>query len=155
MPGSTGNRNKATVKTLANLELSVKALELRKAGHTYQEIADKVGYKGPQWAYDAVQKALKRTLQQPTDDVRKMECERLDRMQLALWERVTNGDLDAVDAALRVMNRRAKLLGLDAPQRIAHSDPDGNPFLTGFAQALTTAYGDGPAGPPALPDSSS
>jgi hypothetical protein len=34
-----------------------------------------------------------------------------------------NGDPRAVDGILRVMERRARLLGLDAPQRVAVGPP--------------------------------
>jgi hypothetical protein len=38
-------------------------------------------------------------------------------MLLALWPQVLKGNQGAIDRALRVMERRAKLLGLDAPTR--------------------------------------
>jgi len=46
-----------------------------------------------------------------------LELERLDVMLLALWRRVQNGDERAIDRALKIEERRAKLLGLDAPIR--------------------------------------
>jgi hypothetical protein len=57
--------------------------------------------------------------------VRKLECERLDRLLLAVWSRALSGDLDALDRALALMKRRAALLGLDAPRKIAPTEPDG------------------------------
>jgi hypothetical protein len=42
-----------------------------------------------------------------------MEVERLDEMLLSIWPRVKNGELDAINTALRISDRRGKLLGLD------------------------------------------
>jgi AcrR family transcriptional regulator len=42
---------------------------------------------------------------------------RLDALLGAVWESATTGDLDAVEVALKIEDRRAQLLGLDAPKR--------------------------------------
>ena len=63
-----------------------------------------------------MERALNRTLQQPAQALRDLETERLDRLQLALWPKAMRGDVAAVKAILRLMERRARLLGLD------HSD---------------------------------
>ncbi len=43
---------------------------------------------------------------------------RLDRLQEALWPKAISGDTRAADVVLRIMNRRARMLGIDAPARI-------------------------------------
>lgn len=94
------------------------ALELRKAGVGYQAIADRLGYKDHSGAYRAVKTALRKTLQEPADELRAVEVERLDAMLLGLWTKAKAGDLLAVDRVLKIMDRRADLLGLDAPRRV-------------------------------------
>lgn len=94
------------------------ALELRMAGYGYQDIADRLGYKSTASAYDAIQSALKKTLQEPADAVRSLEVKRLDTMLSGIWVAVRNGNLQAIDRALKIMTRRAELLGLDAPARV-------------------------------------
>jgi len=47
--------------------------------------------------------------------VRALELERCDRLQAAVWPAATQGDVAAVAAVLRIMERRARYLGLDAP----------------------------------------
>jgi hypothetical protein len=94
----------------------VKALELRKAGATYQAIADQLGYAGPHGAHQAVASALKATLREPADELRELELVRLDSALLAIWRRVQGGDDKAIDRLVRIMERRAKMLGLDAPR---------------------------------------
>jgi hypothetical protein len=89
------------------------ALALRAAGVGYEDIAKQVGLSGPGPAYKIVQAALKATYREPADEVRKLELERLDRLTLALWQRAKGGESEAIDRVLKLMDRRAKLLGLD------------------------------------------
>ena len=58
--------------------------------------------------------------------VRQLELYRLDRYRLSLDSR--KGDPRAVDTLIRISERVAKLHGLDAPQRIEASGPDGGPI---------------------------
>ena len=106
----------------------LQALELRKAGVTYQAIADQLGYANARGAHKAVASALKATLREPAEELRTMELERLDAMLLPLWRRVQQGDERAVDRALKIMERRARLLGLDAPSKTEQSGSDGEPL---------------------------
>jgi hypothetical protein len=43
---------------------------------------------------------------------------RLDELQVAVWDRAINGDLPAAHCVLKIMDRRAKLLGLDKPEKV-------------------------------------
>jgi len=107
--------NKTSKRIIEATEKQAKAVRLRIEGYTHQQIADKLGYEGRQGACDAVQAALKKTLKEPADDYRKLELERLDMMFQAIWDDVTNGKVNKIDRALKIMERRSKLLGLDAP----------------------------------------
>lgn len=102
-------------RRLEAVEQQVKALHYRKMGLTYAEIADRLGMGSPQAAWNAVESALKRTLQEPADVVRKLELGRLDAMFVPVYVNACRGDLAALSAALNIMARRARLLGLDAP----------------------------------------
>lgn len=94
------------------------ALELRKAGATFEQIAKQLGYANGGGAYKVVQAGLKALVQQPADEVRQLEVERLDAMLRALWPDAMSGKPQVIDRCLGIMDRRAKLLGLDAPLRI-------------------------------------
>jgi hypothetical protein len=102
-------------KALSRVERQRQALELRKAGVKFQTIADQLGYAGPSGAYVAVKAALKATLQQPADDVRQMELERIDELWFIAYTAARRGDLGAIDRCIRLLRRRADMLGLDAP----------------------------------------
>lgn len=52
------------------------------------------------------------------DQYRTLELERLDRMLVGLWTDARSGRWLAVDRVISIMERRAKLLGLDAPVNV-------------------------------------
>lgn len=110
-------------KAEAATERRLQALELRKAGATYRAIGARLGVSEAQ-SYKDVQTELQRIAAESADvaaDVRTLELERLDALLLALWAQAKQGNQGAVDRVLRVMERRAKLLGLDAPTKIDHT----------------------------------
>ena len=43
----------------------------------------------------------------------------MDALQHAVWDKALDGDLSAMDRVIKIMDRRARLLGLDAPQQVA------------------------------------
>ena len=71
-------------KRLTAVDRQRQALELRRAGVGFEQIAKQVGYKGPSGAYKAVMSAIKKILREPGEEVRKMELERLDRLMFAV-----------------------------------------------------------------------
>lgn len=101
------------------LDKERQALELRRAGATYQDIATAIGYATPQGAYLAYQRALKRTLSDAgAEELREMELDRLDRLQRAVWAKALAGEYPAVDRVLKIMAQRAQYLGLYAPAKM-------------------------------------
>jgi hypothetical protein len=129
-------------------------IEQRKGGNSYRLIAEvTIAHFGldtlpknydARYAHDDVTAELKRIREQSgeaAEDVLTMELERLDRMQAALWgEIVGQGGRpvvphlrdSAIDRVLKLMKRRADLLGLDAP---AKSD-----FTSGGDKVQTVIY---------------
>lgn len=95
-----------------------RVFELRIQGHTFDQIAGEVGYSGPSGAWQAYQRIKGETIFESIDEARQLELMRLDEMQLAVWDRAINGDLPAAHCVLKIMDRRAKLLGLDKPEKV-------------------------------------
>lgn len=96
-----------------------KAIELRNAGVTYERIATQLGYAGRAQVYTDIQRARKQVNKQISeglDVLREQELDRYDRLQAAHWSAALQGDEKAANTVLRVFERRAKLLGLDAPK---------------------------------------
>jgi hypothetical protein len=58
-----------------------------------------------------------------------LEQERLDRLQVLAWRVAEKGDVRGMREVTRILERRAKLLGLDARDR-ADEDQDGIDYAT-------------------------
>ena len=108
---------KATPAVIERLERTAHAIELRKSGATFAMIGDRFGVSA-QSAHEMVMKGLRATLAEPAAELRALAVARLDQMLNAIWTAATNGDLQAQAGVLRLEERRAKLLELDAPKQI-------------------------------------
>jgi hypothetical protein len=95
----------------------VRALELRKQGRSYREIGRELGVDVHTAHADvgAELHALRETAVSDATELRALELERLDAMHAGLSPHIRRGNPPAVTAAVRVAERRARLLGLDAP----------------------------------------
>lgn len=106
---------------MAAAERKKTAVELRKLGFSYQKIADKIGV-SRQAAHKMVLKALQELNQETAEgaeEVRRLELERLDEWHLRVAQEMTAGRaLPAIDRGLRIMERRAKLVGLEPPPEV-------------------------------------
>lgn len=134
--------NKTSAATARKLERQVKALELRRMGKGYVEIAAALGI-GKSQAHRLVQAGLadaRAQVDADAGDLRAEEISRIDAMLAGLWPDARKGNHGAVDRVLKIMERRAKLLGLDAPVKLAHGgDKDAPPIKTEHAHAMTDA----------------
>jgi hypothetical protein len=130
-------------RSVATRENDTRALEYRRRGLDYRQIAAQMGWRAASSAYAAVQRALADTAYEVSDEVRAIETARLDDLTRVLHRvlvsrhyvvsvgsgrivrhpdsgepLVDDGPtLHAVAGLLRIAERRAKLLGLDAPTR--------------------------------------
>jgi hypothetical protein len=154
MPRTTNSVGRAKA-----VDVRLRVLEMRKAGATFEAIGREFG-RSKQWAYAHFQKSLAATYQVPADEVRKLEAERLDRLQMALWPGALAGDDKKIGRVLQVMERRAKLLGLDAPVKQEVTGTDGGPiqyaqvFSHEAVAAAITARSGGYHPPPGADESS-
>lgn len=101
--------SKPRTETLAREQ---QVLELRRAGLTFDQIASRVGYASRSSARTAYRRALERTGQDQTpQEARKLEVDRLERLQLTLWPKAVKGDLQAIDRVLKISEQRTGLRG--------------------------------------------
>jgi len=100
------------------LDKELQIIELRRAGVTWEKIAREVGFRNASGAYKMYQRAAGRMVQPSLDEYRMMMLDRFERMHMAVWPRAKEGDLRAIDSALRIAEKEIKLLGLDAPTKI-------------------------------------
>ena len=101
-------------KDTAAAQRALLALQERQHGRTYEQIARICGYASKGAAYNAVQRELERTLHEPAENVRTLEVKRLDALYEVMEAKALKGDTWSVDRCLKIMERRAMLLGLDA-----------------------------------------
>jgi hypothetical protein len=109
----------ATSQQVKAVDKHAQALRMRQAGASYDDIARVLGYRSPSGAYNAIQSAMKKTLQEPADELRLLELSRLDEALKAIWGDVKKGSLFAIDRFLKISERRSRLLGLDAKTEIS------------------------------------
>ncbi len=108
-----------TAQKITTAERRRQAVALRLSGATYESIGETIGVSTPA-AFKLVKTALEKLAKDTETDavpLRELELQRLDRLQFGLWAKAQKGDLNAVDRALKIMERRAKLLGIDAPEK--------------------------------------
>ena len=105
MPGQ--HRNKALAQWR-----KARAVELAIDGTSYGAIAAEVGYSHRGTAHKAVHKALTARIAVGIDELRRLELDRLDVLQAALWPKAMAGDTAAGTTVLRIIEQRARVLGL-------------------------------------------
>lgn len=99
-------------EAIKTAELRAQVLTLRKQGWSYAAIGEALGFTA-QRAYAVLTEALNELIKEPTQQMFDLEIERLDSMLTAVFEAAEQGDAKAIEMSLRIMERRAKLLGLD------------------------------------------
>lgn len=150
----------ATGKRQAQIEITaqerqIQALGLRRGGAPYRAIAQALGISLGQ-AHDDVRSALEELAKLELTEaasLRQLELERLDDLLLKMAGKLMKGDVDAINAAVRISESRRRLLGLDAPAKIAPTTPDGQALGSQWLSVRTlvlTALADHPAAQLAL-----
>jgi hypothetical protein len=99
-----------------------KAIRLRAAGVSLEEIMVQVGFSTIETLQRAISNALKKHISTAVEEYRAMENVRLDEILRVLWPRVLKGELTAMDRAFKVMERRARLMGLDQAPQVSQPD---------------------------------
>lgn len=95
------------------------ALALRTRGMSYDDIAQELNITRDE-AIRLVQECLHTTPEVTYGDtvaLRQLEASRLDVALQAIWSQVETGNLGAINTLLKISARRARLLGLDMPER--------------------------------------
>ena len=119
-------RSKISPEFVNQAEKQRAALDLVKQGYNLPQIAQKLGYAGKQGAGELIKAALKQLVVVPAEEVRQIQLARLDHWLTKLEKKIDKGDIKAIQTALKIEERRARLQGLDAPVKVA--DPNGRPI---------------------------
>ncbi|MFA7604469.1 MAG: hypothetical protein WCY29_15830 [Novosphingobium sp.] len=123
----TRPKNATSARKALSLQRQKASLELRRLGNSYAEIGRQVGISTSR-AHALVTQALievRDSIREDVIELRALELSRLDGMLGGLWPDARKGQVGAVDRVLKIMERRARLLGLDAPAKIARTNAAG------------------------------
>lgn len=101
-----------TDQRIKSAEDSVAIVRLRADGMAIDDIATHLGLH-PSTVGRLLKKALDRYIAPEVAQLRSLEAVKLDEVEEAVWEKAMKGNLPAIDRVIRVMERRAKLFGLD------------------------------------------
>ena len=115
---ASSERGKAAADTIKRAEIQRRAIALRRAGHTFEEIAAQLGLANRGVAHRHVTRGLARWMQAVgSDELRAEELDRTDAIIARLWPLIDrpDPDLGAVDRLVRLLDYRAKITGLYAP----------------------------------------
>jgi|TARA_R100001230_G_C5634547_1_gene141621 hypothetical protein len=123
-------------------EKYMKVIDLRKAGLTFDEIAEQVGYKSRSGAKEAFDAAIRYWGHESVTELRVIENERVEE----LWRRTylklqdptleLSEELMLMQTALKITESKRKLHGLDAPRQLELSGRDGEEIQTDVGQLL-------------------
>jgi hypothetical protein len=106
---------------IERLERDLKCVEMRRAGVGWDAIAKQLGYADPGHAYAQFMAVMKAYPREKVEQARDVELDRYDRLQTAIWAQCLDQDSKnqhwAIDRALKLMDQRARLLGINAPVR--------------------------------------
>jgi hypothetical protein len=138
MTGGSAERNKRR---------SDAAVALRIAGATYDDIAATLGYRSAAAAAVQVERALAKTVTPINrEQLRDLAGRRLERMIRSAWPKAVNPDspeqLPAIRTVRDLIDRHARLYGLDAPAEIVVHTPTTAEIEQWVASVLTSAVPD-------------
>ena len=89
-----------------------RAVELRRAGFSYDDIGIELGYANCSGAWKAAQAALKAVQSEAVNEYRALNEQRLEALLTTVWDAAMDGDLKAVAAARRIVDAENRMLEL-------------------------------------------
>jgi hypothetical protein len=135
------SESRSSARRVRAAERRTQALDLRKQGKTFAEIGRELGC-SEQRAHAIVTGELQRLNTRRSEqaaEVARLELERLDALLAGVWPAAKEGEGPAIDRVLAIMARRAKLQGLDAPDKRELSGSGGGPLRFAVEDAVAAA----------------
>ncbi|MCE5290075.1 MAG: hypothetical protein LLG14_12675 [Nocardiaceae bacterium] len=124
-PNGSGHRAQKQLERARRDDLVV---QLVASGLTFQQVGEQLGVSKSQ-AHRLFRAALAKIPAGSVDEYRATQREQLNGAVSALWPKVQRADVRACEALVKLLERRARLDGLDAPQVVTgHFDVSGRPI---------------------------
>lgn len=128
-----GRRDSKTApRRVAKVHNALRALELRRKGLTHARIAEDLGI-SQSYVTELLQEAMGRQVDEAADEARRLDLERLDDMLAGVYDAATGGDIEAINAVMSIMSRRAKMLGYEAPSKTDNTNVNVNASVNAAA----------------------
>jgi hypothetical protein len=116
-----GLRKDTTAYRTADAARRKAAVDLRLAGLTWAEIAERLDFATPGGAHGAVNQALREAREecrQSAEELIQQTILRYDSLQAAHWEKALAGNVASSKIILQCLAGRARIEGVDVPRRI-------------------------------------
>ena len=145
-------RRETQPQNIHRLEREEQALEYRRQGMTYRQMAPLLGLSNQGDAYRLVKSAMDRMradCNESAYQLRQQELDRLDGIWEGMYPLACQGDEKAASVCVKISARRAALCGLDRPQQIEHTVSkmyavkDASPDCPAWPSAPAAASDDG------------
>jgi hypothetical protein len=104
-------------------------VQYRQGGATFDQIAKRLNYADESGARAAFKRAMERMRDDAINaEMRELHKQRLEVALTAIWPDVVKGDLEAIKVMLKILERDAKLYGIDMPVKteVEVTSYDGN-----------------------------
>lgn len=109
--------NTAAVLQEEQNKLAMQAFQMRKSGASWWQIAEELKISEQQagmLVHNKIKEAARLVDEGAKRTMLAMEVDRLDSLQQAIWTDAIGGDRQAIETALKIIQARAKVLGLDS-----------------------------------------
>lgn len=106
-----------TAAAIERWERDYKCVQMRRAEHEWQTIADTLGYGSPQAAHKQFMSFLRAYPRDDVEQMRDLELQRIELRCRQLDGKCAAGDPRAIEVWNKLSERRSKLMGLDRPER--------------------------------------
>lgn len=133
-----GSAAQTTAAAVARRERDAQCVQLRRAGLGWDAIAQQLGYSSAARAYEQFMSFMKEYPREDAVAARELEADRYDQLQRAIWAKCLKGDTWSIDRALKLMDQRARLLGLNLPPQPVEPDSvdQAKGLILGVAESL-------------------
>lgn len=120
-------------QNISAAEAKPRIIEMRKQGFSIRQIAKQLE-KSVGWVHKHEKKALEELAEETreqTQEYKALQVARYESMLLYLQPQVKKGNPKAIGEARRILDSLSKLLGANAPVKLAATDTDGEDVETG------------------------
>lgn len=109
-------KKRTTKVAVEKVDQRTRIVQLRVQGYSFSEIGEMIGISKVR-AYQIIQEYIQQYRKEHAESIEDMvelDCQRIDSLMRALWGRFNDGETNAAALILKCIERRAKMLGIDA-----------------------------------------